>query len=632
MSLINKAESDGVEFKNTNDKLRIFIPQGKKHWEEIIHERMSELEAHFIGETPGEKQSLADLLVELAMSRYRFGRTDSDDAFAVELGGPNVAIMLRGSGDSLRSKLSREFRKIQGRTPNSSALTDALTALQGEAFAAEPEAVFLRVAEFDGSIVIDLGNSTGNAIVVKGGAWEVSERSPVLFRRTATTSSLPIPENGGTLAEFRDLLNVTAETWPLVIGWIVAAYVPGIPHPILLLGGQQGTGKTTAAEKFKEIVDPSPAPLQNQPRDSEQWAICAAASHVVGVDNVSTLSPWWSDALCKAVTGDGWLRRKLYTDGEVSVSSFKRAVLLTSIDAGALRGDLGDRVLLVDLESIGEVERRTKTEIDLLFKAAKPRIFGAILDLLAKVLQVLPNIHLEKLPRMADFAKLLAAVDQVNDDRDKNDNLSLDIYLGQRDRIAETVIESDDVAIAIQALAETEGTWTGTANELLKVITPEKPPRGWPQNCNALGGRIKRLGPALDQVGVCVFHHPRSGKRREITISEKRGEEVVTPVTMSQTLENKGLLDDDLVTSGDKDGKAAKPVVTEECPVFPEENGSYDESDKDDKEKMTFSDPDQCKMCRSTDCRDVPIHGGNSIRRECARCGHHIRFVEWNTV
>ena len=42
-------------------------------------------------------QSTADLLVEFALARYRVGRTDTDEPFAVERDGPNIAIMFRGS-------------------------------------------------------------------------------------------------------------------------------------------------------------------------------------------------------------------------------------------------------------------------------------------------------------------------------------------------------------------------------------------------------------------------------------------------------------------------------------------------------------------------------------------------------
>ncbi|MCH8841104.1 MAG: hypothetical protein IH831_10645, partial [Planctomycetes bacterium] len=467
-----------------------------------------------------DKKSTADLLVDLALKRYRFGRTDSDDVFAVELNGPNVALMFRGSREALRAKLSREFREVHGRTPNSNAMGDTITALQGEAYAAEPEPVYLRVAEHDGKIVVDLGDSTGQAVVVGAHHWEVVDRSPVLFRRTAATGILPVPQQGGSLSELRRLLNVSADTWPLVKGWLVASLVPNIPHPILLMGGQQGTGKTTAAAEIIGVVDPSPAILRSQPRDVRQWAISATASWIVGVDNVSTISDWWSDSLCKAVTGDGWLDRKLYTDGELSVLSFQRVILLTSIDAGALRGDLGDRVLLVDLEPIDETSRRTKGELDHQYDEAKPRIFGALLDLLSRVLAELPNVNLDRLPRMADFGRLLGAMDLATDN--PTESSALCQYIGQRARIAESVIEADQVALAIQNLAETEGSWQGTAQELLDKITPEKPPRGWPRTPQAIGGRIKRITPALEQAGIVVIRDREGHNRSRMYHLEKQ--------------------------------------------------------------------------------------------------------------
>lgn len=458
-------------------------------------------------------RSTTDLLVELALGRWRFGQTQADEPFAVEVEGPNIAIMFRGSRDSLRSILSREFRRLHGRTPNSAALSDALTTLQGEALVAAKENVYLRVAVFDSSIVLDLGGLDGRAVVIERGAWRIVDRSPVLFRRTAATGCLPAPEHSGSLDQLRALLNFSDDTWPLVVGWLITCFLPDIPHPILLLGGQQGSGKTTAAQKLVGLIDPSPADLRSQPRDPETWAITAAASWVVVVDNISTISEWWSDSLCKAVTGDGWIRRKLYTDGELAVVAFRRVIMLTSIDPGALRGDLGDRVLMVDLEPINEMSRRTDQEIAEQYQQLRPQILGALLDLLADALALLQEVQVDRLPRMADFAKVLAAVDRA---AGFTDNSSFEKYLAQGSRIAATVIESDSVAMAVEELMQSEGNCEGTATELLERLTPDKPPKGWPRTPQDLGGRLKRLMPALKQAGIQIEYR-REGHQRTRT-------------------------------------------------------------------------------------------------------------------
>ena len=137
------------------------------------------------------------------------------------------------------------------------------------------------------------------------------------------------PGRGGELSSWRGLRNVTEGTWPIVLGWLVAAIFRDFAHPLLLLGGQQGAGKTTAARMLVGLFDPSPAPLRSQPRDLEQWSVCAAGSWGIVVDNISYITGWWSDALCRAVSGDGLVRRRLYTDSELSVLAFRRVIALT---------------------------------------------------------------------------------------------------------------------------------------------------------------------------------------------------------------------------------------------------------------------------------------------------------------
>ncbi len=474
-------------------------------------------------EVKPQKSSTSEALVRLALERFRLGRTEADEPFAVERDGPNIAIMFRGSKDALRSTLAREYRRRFGRVPNAAAIVDALAVLQGEAMEAEPEAVHLRVAELEDGVAIDLGDAEGQAVVVKPGGWEVVASSPLLFRRTALTGRLPKPEKGGSLAELRKMLNVTDDTWPLVCAWLVAALLPEIAHPILMLGGQQGTGKTTAAKRLVDLIDPSPAPLRSDPHNSEAWAVAAAGAWVVCIDNVSKISSWWSDALCKAVTGDGMVRRRLYSDQELTVLSFRRVIVLTSIDAGALRGDLGDRLLLVDLERIDGAHRRADTDLDREYSQARARLFGAILDALAGVLTRLPSISLASLPRMADFARVLAALDEA----DGSGGRALRFYLGQRDRIASNVLDADLVGSAVLGFLEHQGYWQGTTGELLKRLTPDKPPRGWPNTPSAMGARLARLLPSLQAAGIkAEYDRVGHDRTRQYTFQKSAGNAV----------------------------------------------------------------------------------------------------------
>jgi hypothetical protein len=66
-------------------------------------------------------------------------------------------------------------------------------------------------------------------------------------------------------------------------------------------------------------------PARQSPKDLEQWTTAAAGSWWVGLDNLSGLPDWLSDALCRASTGDGDVRRKLYSDGGLYVVRFRGA-------------------------------------------------------------------------------------------------------------------------------------------------------------------------------------------------------------------------------------------------------------------------------------------------------------------
>ena len=358
--------------------------------------------------------------------------TDDGDAFAVPLDGPAVAMMFRGGKVGLRANLAKLYLAAVGRTPSASALTDALTTLEGLATDAAAEPVALRVADHDGDVVLDLGDPSGRAAVVTAAGWAVQAGSPVLFRRTVLTAVLPEPEQvePEVLAELRTLLNVGDHTWPIVVGWLVAALIANIPHPILMFVVEQWTGRSTAARLVLGVIDPSPAPMRSEPHDPEQWATAAAGSWTVCLDNVSQVSGWLSDSLCKAVTGDGAVRRKLYTDADLAVLAFRRCIVLTSIDAGALRGDLGDRLLMADLELITDDRRRTEAGLMEAYAEMRPRLLGALLSATVRTLSKLPDVVLATLPRMADFARILAAVDLACPEL--TGGRAMELFAGQR--------------------------------------------------------------------------------------------------------------------------------------------------------------------------------------------------------
>jgi hypothetical protein len=454
--------------------------------------------------------SQASRLVALAIGRYNLVQGQDGRVYAVDRDGPNIALPLRGR-DGLRQRLARAYYQATGVAAGGSALADALTVIEGMATDAPTERVGLRVARRPtGTIVVDLGEATGRAIVIHPGSWHLAESSPVLFRRTTLTSTLPVPTAPGTgdLTAFRELLNVDEAGFHLIVAWLVAALIPDIPHPILALLGEQGTAKSTAASFAVRLIDPSPAPLRTPPKDIRAWSVTATASWTVALDNVSTIAAWFSDTLCKAVTGDGIVDRALYTDDDVTVLAFRRVIALTSIDAGALAGDLAERLLPIELQVIPAAERRPEAEIEEAFTAAAPATLAALLDLAAAVTAALPGIELDQLPRMADFARLLAALDDVTGWH------TLPDYLAATADTNHAVLDADPFAVAVTDLVTGQAIgWTGTAADLLETITPDHPPKKWPTTPRAASGALRRIAPALRAAGIGVWAGKSAGQR-----------------------------------------------------------------------------------------------------------------------
>ena len=322
---------------------------------------------------------------------------------------------------------------------------------------------------------------------------------------------MPLPAEAGSLSGSKDLLNIRDESWPLILGWLVCALMPGLAVPILLFLGEQGSAKSTAGRLVSGLVDPSPAPLRRAPTDVRDWVAQASASHVVVLDNITEIKPWFQDCLCRAVTGEGSVDRTLFTNLDVTVTAFQRAVCLTSISAGPVHGDLAGRLLPVELDPIADDCRKEDAAIMAEFALYRPAILAGLFNVVAAVLNQLPRVRPDNLPRMADFGRHLAAIDVVMGWE------SLKAYRASVDDALRSVVADDPVAQAVVALVKAQPEsalkpaaeefaedkpglfvaaselrpgrrWKGTATDLLHaLVVPDPRPKEWPAIAGHLG-------------------------------------------------------------------------------------------------------------------------------------------------
>lgn len=443
-----------------------------------------------------EKRSTAETLVALAHEMYTFVITTDGEFLAVPRVGPKVTKMLRNGPGSVQKDLARTYHRLFGRVPTEKAIRDALGVLEGEAACYEPETAFTRVADANNCLYIDLGDASGEAIEVGPDGWQVISNPPVIFRRSPLTAALPMPERGGSIDQFFDYAPVAERDRALLLGFIISAFFANIPHPILNIVGEQGSGKSGLCRRIVSVTDPSRVSARKPPRDIDGWVTACLGSWVINLDNMSAIPEWMSDSFCRVSTGEGDVRRRLYSDSDLVVFHFRRVLILNGISFTDLREDLADRTIQIELPVLVAEERKTETELDEKWRIEYPFVFGALLDLLSKVLHLLPSIKLQESPRMADFARVQAAIDQIL----LTSGLSQMLESAKSRSV--TAFDNDPVLQRLGACIRES--WEGTASDLLTQVGPPIDavfPRDWPRDAREMTSILKRRAPILRQAG-----------------------------------------------------------------------------------------------------------------------------------
>jgi hypothetical protein len=332
--------------------------------------------------------------------------------------------------------------------------------------------------------------------------------------------ALPAPVPGGHISDLRRFINVKDDDWILFVMWLIAALRPKGPYPILGLYGEQGSAKTTIAKVARHLVDPFKAPTRSLPRSERDLMINASNSHILAFDNISRLDPWHSDSICRLSTGGGMSTRQLYTDEEETIFDVQRPVLLNGIEEDvAVNGDLLDRMVDLVLPEIGEKDREDEEKFWKEFEAVRPQILGALLDAVSAALKNLPTVKLERLPRMADFAKWAAAAECALGFKAGE---FIRAYNRNRSEVSAVALESSPVGASVEEFMQKQKDWTGTNGELLRSLK-EPSGRAFTIGPKALSIALARAKPSLRNVGITIQRLPReAGTGRRLIKLEKR--------------------------------------------------------------------------------------------------------------
>lgn len=173
-------------------------------------------------------------------------------------------------------------------------------------FEGKQHQVGIRVAAQDEYCYLFLADAEWRCVRISAEGWQVisSAECPIRFVNSGGLP-LPMPVNGGALSDLRSILNVDDEDWELMKGFLIACFLPKGTFPILVVGGEQGSGKTFASGTARRVGDSVRSSSRRVP-DEKDFLSAASHGHVLAFDNLSGVPPWLAGALCSAVTGTGF--------------------------------------------------------------------------------------------------------------------------------------------------------------------------------------------------------------------------------------------------------------------------------------------------------------------------------------
>ncbi len=496
-----------------------------------------ELTIALIGETgkPRERQSSVRVLTELASGARLFRSADGRACAQVPVGDRLEVYGLGSAG--FRDWLIDEYMNGQAEPPPSRAIRRVVGMLEARArFTTGMPDVFVRVGQNqnsdsdsdgdgdangdDAAYFLDLGDSSGRAVAIEHRGWSVVDRPGVHFRRPAGLLGLPVPARDGSISLLRSYVNLTEPDFRLMVAWLTAALRPIGPYPVLVLNGEQSSGKSTLAKILRLLIDPHACPVLALPSSTENLMATALNGWLLVYENISTIPGWLSDCICQLAFGGGFAGRTRFTNDERSDIYAQRPVILAGIDDFVLRGDLRDRSVFLHLPEISEKRRQTERAFWPAFRADHPRILGGVLDAIVGGLRELPSVNLAELPRMADFAEWGEAVSRG---LGWGANTFLSTYKDNRKEATRILLEDSPVATVMIALAQKGIQWSGKPRALYEAVMNlmghALGPR-WPKTISQFGSELRRIAPQLRLHGIHISFERRGPDRVVILKAE----------------------------------------------------------------------------------------------------------------
>ena len=229
-----------------------------------------------------------DKIIELLMKEDQFFKNETDEPWATFLSN-GIKTHSRIDGEKYTKRITQLYYNAFHRGISESTLKSIRNTLKAYAdLEGITKFTYQRVAGDYGNIYYDLANEQNEMVEISGQSVNIiKSNDSIIFNRHNYQKQQPYPEKGGALKNLKKYINIRAEDALLFTVYLVSCFIPDIQHPLLILHGESGQGKSTVSKIISELVDPHQGELFKIPEKDDDFYSLIDKHWLLSFDNIS---------------------------------------------------------------------------------------------------------------------------------------------------------------------------------------------------------------------------------------------------------------------------------------------------------------------------------------------------------
>lgn len=457
---------------------------------------------------------------------------DSHERVYAAFKGTNIIVAIQGSKFL---KIVRLKARSDGLRLNKSELQDVVDDIESSYYEDEKKLIVPCVRGAwcqTGQVFYDLAQDEGWVVKLTGGEPSLIPNSEAVdcdkFRQPESMLPMVTPifskEWKADLIKLQPYINTDKSSFVILLGYLTYLIAhpksKGVPYPILVIQGQQGSGKSFFCNNvIRALIDPNASASLRLPKRDQDLAIQLENTFLAVYDNLRGFNKDFSDLFAQVATKTSFSIRQHHSYDELVSKELHAPLVFNGIHNFIKESDLAERCFRVVLQVMKPENRKTESQLKEEFSALQPHIMGALFTLTAKAMEVVKTCESKYPARIMDFSLWLAAIEKVYNFPEGKLQKA---YLSNVKATMASGTEDDSLTLGLQKLLSLQPNkvWKGSATELLNELKEHDSPYHLPKSAGALSQRIKGQLPSLTANGI-HFQFGRD-KERYIIVSASK--------------------------------------------------------------------------------------------------------------